>query len=180
MYIYVYFALLPLDFFIQCFRLNLLKKILIFYLILLLPLYKNDFLKNLFHEILEREQNADRFKCVSVPRSNMHGRKRPHTKKYDDLHVIVLRSYISVSYTDENAIVYGLSKRRLHTISVFLRIRINTIVYGCGDIRSYTDAEIYDRNTITGITAKHGRKRPYFPRIRSYTTVYGVRNIRPG
>jgi hypothetical protein len=42
----------------------------------------------------------------------------------------------------------------------------------------YTDQ--YDRNTITGITAKHGRKRPYFPRIRSYATVYGVRNIRPG
>ncbi len=52
-------------------------------------------------------------------------------KKYDDLHVIVLRSYISVSYTDK-----------------------------------------YDRNTITGITAKHGRKRPFFPvygRIRPFT-----------
>ncbi len=37
-----------------------------------------------------------------VPRSNRHGRKRPYTKKYDDLHVTVLRSYISVSYTEEN------------------------------------------------------------------------------
>jgi hypothetical protein len=31
-----------------------------------------------------------------IPRSNKHGRKRPHTKKYDDLHVIVLRSYSTV------------------------------------------------------------------------------------
>jgi hypothetical protein len=71
-------------------------------------------------------------------------------------------------YTDENAIVYGLSKRRLHTISVLLRFS------------PYTDTEIYDRNTITGIKAKHGRKRPFtefvtfnlginlFPRIHSF------------
>ncbi len=44
----------------------------------------------------------------------------------------------------------------------------------------YTVTEIYDRNTITCNTAKYGRKRPYFPRIRSYTIVYGVRNVRPG
>jgi hypothetical protein len=30
-----------------------------------------------------------------------------------------------------------------------------------GPIRSYTDTNIYDRNTITGIMAKHGRKRPF-------------------
>ncbi len=39
-------------------------------------------------------------KCSTVPRSNKHGRKRPYTEKYDGLHVIVLRSYISVSYTE--------------------------------------------------------------------------------
>ena len=66
--------------------------------------------------------------------------------------MIVLRSYISVSYT----------------------VLVN------GPIRPFTDTEIYDRNTITGITAKHGRKRPYFPRIPLYTTFYGVRNIRSG
>jgi hypothetical protein len=67
-----------------------------------------------------------------LPRSNKHGRKRPHTKKYDDLHVIVLRSYISVSYTDENTIVYGLSKRRLHTISEFVRIFLGkTVLRNC-------------------------------------------------
>jgi hypothetical protein len=36
----------------------------------------------------------------SKPSSNRHGRKQPYTAKYDDLHVIVLRSYISVPFTD--------------------------------------------------------------------------------
>ncbi|CAF4129326.1 unnamed protein product [Rotaria sordida] len=40
--------------------------ILPYALITLIQKCKNDFLENLFHEILEREQNADRFKCVSV------------------------------------------------------------------------------------------------------------------
>ncbi|CAF4043455.1 unnamed protein product, partial [Rotaria sordida] len=39
--------------------------ILPYSLITLIQKCKNDFLENLFHEILEREQNADRFKCVS-------------------------------------------------------------------------------------------------------------------
>ncbi len=38
----------------------------------------------------------------------------------------------------------------------------------------------HGRNTITCNTAKYGRKRPYFPRIRSHTTVYGVPNGRAG
>ncbi len=38
---------------------------------------------------------------------------------------------------------------------------------------------MYDHNTITCNTAKYGRKRPYYARIRSYTIVYGVRNVRP-
>ena len=79
------------------------------------------------------------------PRSNKRGRKRPYTEKYDDLHVIVLRSYISVSYTE----IYGdiRTKIRSFTVSVngdrirspfcsvFFRIRTNTTVYGYGDIR---------------------------------------------
>jgi hypothetical protein len=72
------------------------------------------------------------------PRSNKHGRKRLHTRKYDDLHVIVLRSYISVSYTDENAIVYGFSKRRLYTISVLLRFSPYTDQYDRKRLRRYT------------------------------------------
>jgi hypothetical protein len=32
-----------------------------------------------------------------IPRSNMHGRKRSFTEKYDDLHDAVLRSYIFVT-----------------------------------------------------------------------------------
>jgi hypothetical protein len=70
------------------------------------------------------------------PRSNRHGRKRPYTEKYDDLHGPVLRSYISVSYTEK----YGdiRTKKRSFTVSV-----------------------------------NGGR-------IRSYTTVYRVRNVRPG
>jgi hypothetical protein len=112
------------------------------------------------------------------PRSNKHGRKRPYTEKYDDLHVIVLRSYISVSYTEK----YGDIRTQIRSFTVSVnggRIRSPFFsVYGL--IRPYTDTEIYDRNTITCIPAKHGCKRPYFPRIRSYTTVYGVRNVRPG
>jgi len=49
---------------------------------------------------------------LKIPRSNKHGRKRPYTEKYDDLHVIVLRSYISVSvygeirrYTEEKKVL---------------------------------------------------------------------------
>ena len=95
-----------------------------------------------------------------IPRSNKHGRKRPYTKKYGDLHVIVLRSYISVSYTDK----YGGIQTKMRSFTVLIN----------GDyiqnLRFSPYTEIYDRNTITGITAKHGRKRLYFP-------VYGY--IRP-
>ncbi|CAF2647209.1 unnamed protein product, partial [Rotaria sp. Silwood2] len=38
---------------------------------------------------------------LALPRSNKHGRKRPYTETYDDLHGHVLRSYISVSYTEK-------------------------------------------------------------------------------
>ena len=39
----------------------------------------------------------------------MHGRKRPYTEKYDGLHVTVLRSYISVSFTEK----YGEIRREI-------------------------------------------------------------------
>ncbi len=55
-----------------------------------------------------------------LPRSNKHGRKRPHTKKYDDLHVIVLRSYISVSYTDK----YGGIRTKMRSFAVLVNDRI--------------------------------------------------------
>jgi len=61
-----------------------------------------------------RKQLAESYR--EFPRSNKHGRKRPYTEKYDGLHVIVLRSYISVSYTE----TYG--KIRLYTV-VHDRIR---------------------------------------------------------
>ncbi len=37
----------------------------------------------------------------TVPSSNKHGRKRPYTEQNDDLHVPVLRPYITVSYTEK-------------------------------------------------------------------------------
>jgi len=51
---------------------------------------------------------CDRVKRNKESRSNRHGRKRPYMAKYDDLHVIVLRPYISVSFTS----VYGIHIRR--------------------------------------------------------------------
>jgi hypothetical protein len=98
--------------------------------------------------------------------SNKHGRKRPYTAKYDDLHVIVLRSYISVSYTE--AYVDIRRKKRSFTV----------LVHG-GGIQS-PFSSVYDRNTITCITAKYGHKRSYRERLRSFMTVYGARNSRPG
>jgi hypothetical protein len=62
------------------------------------------------------------------PRLNKHGRKRPYTEKYDDLHVTVLRSYISVSFTKKygdirrkTTIVYDPRIRCPYTISVKIR-----------------------------------------------------------
>jgi hypothetical protein len=54
-----------------------------------------------------------------------------------------------------------MGKIRSLTVSIFRRIS------------SYTVTDIYDRNTITCFMAKYGR-------IRSFTTVYRVRNRRPG
>jgi len=59
-------------------------------------------------------------------------------------------------------------RKRPYTISVLLRFSL------------YAGTEIYDHNTVTCNKAKYGRKRPYFSRMRSYTTVYGVRNVRSG
>jgi hypothetical protein len=49
-------------------------------------------------------------------------------------------------------------------------------VYGLR-ISPYTITDIYDRNTVTCNTEKYGRIRR---RLRPFTTVYGVRNARPG
>jgi hypothetical protein len=70
------------------------------------------------------------------PRWNRHGRKRPYTEKYDDLHVIVLRPYIYVWYTE----IYGDIRRKKRSFtdsvhggrirflfcSILLRIRTRT------------------------------------------------------
>jgi hypothetical protein len=48
-----------------------------------------------------------------LPRSNMHGRKRSFTEKYDSLHNAVLRSYISVT-------VYGDLRRKKRSFIVFV------------------------------------------------------------
>ncbi len=48
------------------------------------------------------------FFSVKLFRSNRYARKQPYTKKYEDLHGLVWRSYISVSYTEE----YGDIRRR--------------------------------------------------------------------
>jgi hypothetical protein len=79
---------------------------------------------------------------VSIPRSNRHGRKRPFTEKYDDLHVMVLRPYISVSYTEK----YGdiRRKKRSFTDSVH-EGRIRSPFFSVYDrIAPYTDTDIYD------------------------------------
>lgn len=47
-----------------------------------------------------------------MPRSNKRGRKPPYTKKYDVLNVIVLRSYISVSYTELIKVDLGLMEQK--------------------------------------------------------------------
>jgi hypothetical protein len=58
-----------------------------------------------------------------LPRSNKHGRKRPHTKKYYDLHVIVLRSYISVSYTDK----YGGIRTKMRSFTEFVTFDLGMV-----------------------------------------------------
>ena len=60
--------------------------------------------------------------------SNKHGRKRPHTKKYDDLHVIVLRSYISVSYTDK----YGGIRTKIRSFTEFVTFDLGTVRWANG------------------------------------------------
>ena len=68
----------------------------------------------------------------------MHGRKRPYTEKYDGLHVTVLRSYISVSFTEK----YGDIRRKIRSFMVHvydLRLTPCTIVslrIRHGEIRS--------------------------------------------
>ncbi len=90
-----------------------------------------------------------------APRSNTHGRKRPYTEKYDDLHDPVLRSYISVSYTEK----YGDKRRRKRSFmilvygvrirfpfhSVFLRIRSRRKMIVILDYVIRQNTVVYDR-----------------------------------
>jgi len=78
----------------------------------------------------------------ALPRSNKHGRKRLYTEKYDGLHVIVLRSYISVSYTE----TYGDIRRKKQSFTVW--------VHG-GRIQS-PFSSVYNRTVNF-----YGCKRPY-------------------
>jgi hypothetical protein len=81
--------------------------------------------------------------CSYRPRPYRHGRKRPYAKKYDDLHGLVLRSYISVSYTEEYNDIYEkkrnvYSRLRAYTDSVFFDLEfvfsiMITIVFFCYD-----------------------------------------------
>ncbi len=109
-----------------------------------------------------------------LPMSDKYGRKRPYTEKYDGLHVIV---YLRVLYGDIRR--YTKKKRSFTVLVHGGRIQSPfSSVYDC--IAPYTVTEIYDRNTITCITAKYGRIRSYHERLRSFTTVYGALNSRPG
>jgi hypothetical protein len=66
-----------------------------------------------------------------MPRSNKRGRKPPYTKKYDVLNVIVLRSYISVSYTE----IYGDIRRKKRSFTVLVH----------GDRIQSPFSSVYDR-----------------------------------
>ncbi len=98
-----------------------------------------------------------------LPRSKKHGRKRSYTEKYDGLHVTVLRSYISVSYTE----TCGDIRRRKRSFTVSLHGGpIQSPFYSVYDrIAPYTVTDIYDRNTITCVTAKYGRIQSYRERL---------------
>ncbi len=72
----------------------------------------------------------------NLPRTNKHGRKRPYTKKYDDLHGRVLRPYISVTvygeirwFTEKKTVVYCLRTRKPYTVSVLLHFSPYTLVF---------------------------------------------------
>ncbi len=81
-----------------------------------------------------------------------------------------------------NTAIYGDKYGRLlssYTAAVYgLRFAPFFSVYGCK--RPYTVTEIYDRNTVTCNTAKYDRIRRNTERIRSFTSVYGIRIRRPG
>jgi hypothetical protein len=86
--------------------------------------------------------------------------------------VIVLRSYISVSYTE----TYGGIRRKKTLFTVLVHEgRIQSPFSSVYDrIAAYTVTEIYDRNTITCITAKYGRIVNVYGRLRSYTELVTV------
>src|SRR5271156_4295697 len=115
---------------------------------------------------------------IILPRLNKHGRKRPYTEKYDDLHGRVLRPYISVSYTEKNG---DLRTKKRSCIAFVYGGRIRSPFFSVYDrIVPYTITEIYDRNTRPCNTAKYGRIRKNTERTRSFTGVYGLRIRRPG
>ena len=78
---------------------------------------------------------------MNRPRSNKHSRKRPYTEKYDGLHVTVLRSYLSVSFTEK----YGDIWRKVRPFMIHVydeRIRSYLSVYG--RILSFTESVMFD------------------------------------
>ncbi len=81
------------------------------------------------------------------------------------VYMIVLRSYISVSYTE----TYGDIRREKRSFAVLVHgARIQSPFSSIYDrIAPYTVTEIYDRNTITCITAKYGPIWSYRERLRS-------------
>jgi hypothetical protein len=110
-------------------------------------------------------------RIVRLPTSNRHGHKRPYTEKYDDLHGPVLRSYITVSYTEK----YGDLRRKKRSFTAFVhRSRIRSpfcSVYN--RIAPYTVTEICDRNTVPYNTEKYGSCTVVYERIRTpYSSIW--------
>jgi hypothetical protein len=95
----------------------------------------------------------------------------------DSIRVVYLRVvYEEIRrYTEKN---YG-RLRSPYTMSIY-DLGFTPYFSVCDRIPPYTITEIYDRNTVTCNPVKYGRLRQYFSRTRSYTIVYGVRNVRPG
>ncbi len=81
-----------------------------------------------------------------------------------------------------NTVIYGEKNDRLrsqYTEAIYgLRFAPFFSVYD--RIAPYTGTEIYDRNTGPCNTTKYGRIRRNTDRVRSFTSVYGFRNRRPG
>ena len=83
-----------------------------------------------------------------------------------------------MSYTEK----YGdiRRKKRSFTVSVHGGYIRSPFFSEYDRLAPYTGTEIYDRNTGPCNTTKYGRIRRNTDRVRSFTSVYGFRNRRPG